>query len=70
MEFLGFTLGMIGKVMVAYMAIRVHYRVRKEHRVDENVFTAMRREQGIGVTGIALIIIGYGLEAYVRFLII
>lgn len=58
---------MIGKVMVAYMAIRIHYRFRKEHRIDEKVFVTMRREQTIGIAGIALIVIGYTLEAYIRF---
>ncbi|MCH7883007.1 hypothetical protein IIA95_01160 [Patescibacteria group bacterium] len=67
MEFFGFTLGMIGKVMVAYTAIRVHYRFRKEHRIDERVFVTMRREQTIGIAGIVLIVIGYTLEASIRF---
>lgn len=67
MEFFGFTLGMIGKVMVAYMAIRVHHRVRKEHKIDAAVFLSMRREQLIGIIGISLIVMGYLLEAYVRF---
>ena len=59
MEFLGFTLDVIGKIMVGFTAIMVHHRFWQEHKVDEFVFKAMKREQIIGFIGIALIIIGY-----------
>lgn len=62
MEFLGFTLDVIGKVMVAYTAIAVHRRVWKEHKIDKAVFTAMKSEQIIGIIGIILIVIGYLLQ--------
>lgn len=62
MELLGHTLDLIGKVLISYTAIAVHYRFRKEHRIDENVFRSMRNEQVIGVIGIVLIMIGYFLE--------
>lgn len=59
MEFLGFTLDLAGKILVAYTAIRVHYRFRKEHRVDEEVFKSMKREQFLGIVGIVFIVAGY-----------
>lgn len=62
MEILGFTLDVIGKIMVAFTAIMVHHRFLKEHRVDEKVFRVMRREQLVGVIGILLIIIGFILQ--------
>lgn len=62
-EFLGFTLDVVGKVMVAFTAVMVHYRFRREHKVDERVFASMRREQVIGVIGISLIVLGYLLQA-------
>lgn len=62
LEFLGFTLDVIGKIMVAYTAIAVHRRVWKEHKIDEAVFGAMKWEQIIGIAGIALIIIGFFLQ--------
>lgn len=62
MEFLGSTLDVIGKVMVAYTAIRVHHRFWKEHKVDEKVFFEMQRERHIGIMGIVLLIIGYFLQ--------
>lgn len=62
MELLGSTFDVIGKIMVAFTAIMVHHRFRKEHRVDERVFKSMRREQLIGFIGIALIILGFFLQ--------
>lgn len=63
LEFIGFTLDVIGKIMVAFTAIMVHYRFRKEHKVDERVFRSMRREHLLGIIGIALIILGFFLQA-------
>jgi len=62
-EFIGSTLDVIGKIMVAFTAIMVHHRFRREHKIDEKVFRAMRREQVIGIGGITLIILGYLLQA-------
>lgn len=61
-ELLGFILDVAGKVMVAYAAIKVHHRFWKEHRVDEFVFKAMKREQVIGIAGVLLIIVGFLLQ--------
>ena len=61
-EFLGFTIDLIGKVMVGFTAIMVHHRVWKEHRIDEAVFREMKREQVIGIIGVALIVAGYVLQ--------
>ena len=63
LEFIGFTLDVVGKIMVAFTAIMVHHRFYKEHRIDEKVFRAMRREQLLGVIGIFLIIVGFLLQA-------
>ena len=62
MEFFGHTLDLIGKVMISYTAIAVHARFWKEHKVDEKVFTEMKRERVVGVIGIAFIVLGYLLE--------
>ena len=61
-EFIGFTLDVVGKVMVAFTAIMVHRRFRKEHKVDERIFRAMRREQLFGIIGIIFIILGFLLQ--------
>ena len=54
--------------MVAFTAIAVHHRFLKEHKVDEGVFKAMKRERFIGILGVILMIIGYFLEIPSRFL--
>ena len=62
MELLGHTLDLIGKILVSYTAIGVHYRFRKEHKIDEKVFNVMKKEQVVGVVGIALMVVGYALQ--------
>lgn len=62
MELLGHTLDVIGKIMVAYTAIRVHHRVWVEHKIDKKVFIEMKTEQRIGILGIVFIILGYLLQ--------
>lgn len=61
-EFLGFTLDVIGKIMIAYTAMAVHRRVWKEHKIDKAVFTTMKRERAVAIVGIILIIVGYFLQ--------
>ena len=56
------TLDLLGVVMVAYTAIAVHHRVWKEHKMDANVFKAMKHERVIGIPGIGLIILSYILK--------
>lgn len=62
MEILGSTLDMLGKVMVSFTVLRVHFRFWKEHRVDEKVFSEMKKERFIGMIGIGLMILGYVIE--------
>lgn len=63
-EFIALTFDIIGKIMIAYTALKVHHRFRKEHRVDDMVFTAMKKEQTIGILGIVFIILGYLIHVY------
>lgn len=58
----GIAISAIGKLFVAYAALRVHHRVLQDHDVDERVFTTMKREQIVGVIGFLLIAIGSILE--------
>ena len=61
-EFVGFSIDVVGKVMVAFTAIMVHHRFRKEHKIDERVFRSMKREQLLGIIGIFFIILGFLLQ--------
>ncbi|MEA1929921.1 MAG: hypothetical protein U9M92_03550 [Patescibacteria group bacterium] len=58
----GISLDALGTVLIAYTALTVHARVRKEHHIDKRVEVAMRREWRRGMTGVLLIIIGYLLQ--------
>ena len=60
---IGFTIEVIGKLMVAFTAIMVHHRMLSEHRIDKRVFRTMKREQVVGVSGAIFIIIGYFMQA-------
>ena len=62
MELFGFTIEMVGKIMVAFTALMVHHRVWTEKSIDKRVFRAMRREQVIGFLGILLMVAGYFLQ--------
>jgi hypothetical protein len=55
-EIISSTVDLVGKVMISYTAIAVHTRFRKEHKIDDQVFKEMKREQYIGIAGIALIV--------------
>lgn len=59
MENIAFTLDIIGKIMIAYTALAVHWHVRKEHKIDKAVLSAMKREKAIGMAGILFMIAGY-----------
>ena len=60
--FLGMTLSVVGKVMIAIAVIRAHTELANEHRVDAKVIRTFRTERNITIMGIMLIIIGYALE--------
>jgi len=62
MEVVGFTIEVAGKLLVAYMALSVHHRFRKEHKVDEKVFRVMSREGKLGILGMTLILLGFLLQ--------
>lgn len=54
----GDVIGVIGELMVAWMAIAVHHRVRHEHKIDKKVFKIMRKERTLGFIGMSLILGG------------
>jgi len=62
MELLGHTFDTVGKIIIAYTALRVHFRFWKEHKIDDRVFKEMQKERLMGFIGISFIIIGYLLE--------
>jgi hypothetical protein len=61
---LGLSIGTIGKIILGIAVLRVHAGILKEHKLDNVVFAALKREQYVTFFGIVLIIIGYVLEIY------
>jgi len=59
MELLSVTLETIGTLLIAFAALRVHHRFLNEHRVDDRVFRAMRRERVVGIIGVVFVVSGY-----------
>lgn len=51
-----------GTIMIAYAALSVHHRVLHEHKIDNDVFRSMRKEQHTGKIGVLMVIIGFVLE--------
>lgn len=58
-QVVGLTCDMLGTVLIAYTALRVHDRVRKEHAIDSVVENAMETERRLGIIGVALVVIGF-----------
>lgn len=61
-EFIGETLDVLGKVLIALTAIAVHDTVMKEHQIDAAVDKTVRKEHVLGFLGITFIIVGYVLR--------
>ncbi len=62
LSIVGSTLDVIGKVLLGVTVINVHTRVMEEHKIDQAVFKAMKREKFIGIISITLIIVGFILQ--------
>ncbi len=60
----GITFGTIGKLVLGIAVLRVHVYILREHKIDQVVLSALRREQYVTIFGLSLIIIGYLLEVY------
>ena len=53
------TAELFGGLMIAYAALSVHGRFLHEHKVDDRVFTSMKKEQVIAFVGVGFLITGY-----------
>ena len=60
--FAGLTLGMVGKVLLGYTVLSVHWKIVKEHRVDQAVLREIRKERNVAIIAILFIVIGYLFE--------
>lgn len=60
----GITLGTIGKLVLGLAVLRVHVYIIREHKIDNVVIKALKREQIVTVFGLVLIVIGYMCEIF------
>ena len=57
--FIGMTLSLIGKIMIALAVVSAHSDLAREHYVDAKVVRSFHKEKLITIAGVILIIIGY-----------
>jgi hypothetical protein len=69
-QFVILTINIVGEVLIAYTVIRVHHRVIKEHKIDNEVLKVMKAEQIIAVFGLALVVISYFAEVILNYFFI
>ena len=69
LDFIGMLAELCGTISIAYAALSVHHRFRHEHKVDEEVFSAMSQEMRIGVLGIGLILTGFCAQIIGKFIL-
>jgi hypothetical protein len=62
--FWGMTLSIAGEILIGIAVFNVHRHISKEHRIDGDVLSAIRREKRIVLAAIALLIIGYLVQIY------
>ena len=49
----------IGTMLIGIAVLRVHMRLGTEHKIDDRVFKAIRREQWLTKLGLVLITLGF-----------
>lgn len=62
--FWALTIGVIGKVLLAFGVLLAHSKLAHEHKIDMKVLKAFRLEHTITIIGIILIVLGYFMELY------
>jgi len=57
--FWALTFDFMGKALLVVMALLVHRRVRKDHKIDKEVLKDMKLEGMTGILALIFLIIGY-----------
>ena len=60
--FWALTLGTTGKIVLGFTVMSVHWKIVKEHKIDQVVLREMRNERNLAILGIMLIFVGYLME--------
>ena len=64
---MGFTIDFIGKILIAYSAMRIHSRLDSEMAANQNVFKEIKMSSMLATTGLIFIVIGYVLQVPSKF---
>ncbi|MFH1405100.1 MAG: hypothetical protein ABIH21_03325 [Patescibacteria group bacterium] len=56
LTFIGFTLDVLGKLLIAVVTLRIHIKHFKKHRVDQK---EIARDARLSIIGITMIAVGY-----------
>ncbi len=59
---MGFTLDMIGKVLLGVSVYLVHTRIIRERKIDQTVIKTMKKERNLALLGLLFIIVGYVMQ--------
>ncbi len=63
MEIIAIGLEAIGTIIIAVIVLRVHWRILKEHKVnDPDVWREIRLEQKLGIIGVLLLVAGFSMQ--------
>ena len=60
------TIETIGTILIALVVLSVHMHIATERKIDEVVIKNLRREKMYIIVGLILVVVGYGLEIYIR----
>lgn len=60
--FLGMTISVLGKALLAIGVLLAHSKIAHEHRIDNEVLRTFRTEFVITLIGLIMIVVGYMLE--------
>jgi len=62
LDFLGFTLQVIGEIFIAIAVLRMHGKLSEEHKIDKKVISTIHQEKRITYLAITLIVVGFILQ--------
>jgi hypothetical protein len=66
---LGIVCDFVGTFMLGYTVLAVHWHIIKEHKLDNDVYKAIKKERVVGLSGLLLIAIGFLLQILFYFFV-
>lgn len=62
LSLIGFLTTTVGELVIGYSVLRVHSSLEREKQVDEKVLTEVKKEKGVTLIGMILIVLGFALQ--------